>query len=93
MKVPLRGTAIAPLTWQYRSVFRWKIPRAVLKSLIESMECMQMLRRPILVQPPRLPWLVRLGRQGFAGNKLQGGKFWPKTVALPLSGPRRAPQV
>jgi hypothetical protein len=56
------------------------------------MEYMQMLRHPILVQPPRLPWLVRLTRQAVAAPRLQGGKYWPKGVGLPISVLRRSPQ-
>lgn len=49
-----------------------------------------MLRYPIPVQNPPLPWLVRLNRQGFAGWRRAGGKLSPKlTVPVSPAGPAR----
>jgi len=50
-----------------------------------------MLRDPIPLQPPPLPWLVRLNRQGFAGWWRRRGKLWPKLTPPVSAGlPGRA---
>lgn len=41
-----------------------------------------MLRHPIPMERPPLPWLVRLNRHGFAGWWCRGGKVRPKRTAL-----------
>ncbi len=43
-----------------------------------------MLRYPIPVQNPPLPWLVRLNRQRLAGWRRSGGKLSPK-LTVPVS--------
>jgi len=47
-----------------------------------------MLRHPIPLERPPVPWLVRPSRQGLAGLRRLGGKWWPKRFpqfALPRS--------
>jgi hypothetical protein len=42
---------------------------------------MKVLREPIRVQRPALPWLVRLNRQRLAGIRRLGGRLWPVSAA------------
>jgi hypothetical protein len=42
---------------------------------------MKVLREPIRVQRPALPWWVRLNRQRLAGIRRLGGRLWPVSAA------------
>jgi len=49
-----------------------------------------MMRNPIAVQRPRLPWLVRVGRQWIAGLSRPGANFPSKRGTWPLQLPTRS---
>jgi hypothetical protein len=51
-----------------------------------------MLRHPIPLERPSLPWLCSSSRQGLAGSRRLAGKWWPKlTVCTEI--PKESQQV